>query len=110
MARHEWNVDVAAFADRLAIVHRFQNGKKAGMFLHQACEGIQITRTDMWSERAPLWKGRARCLHGGGDIRRGTLGNRCKSLSVGRIDRLEVLAGGRCLPCAVDEMFEATAV
>ena len=35
MPRHQRNIDVTALADRLAVVHRFQNGQQTRMLLHQ---------------------------------------------------------------------------
>src|SRR5580698_7339965 len=58
---HEWNVNVTALADRFTVIHRLQNSEKTGMFLHQPCQRIEITRPDMWGEGSPLGKGRARC-------------------------------------------------
>jgi hypothetical protein len=42
MARHQRHVDVAAFADGLAIVHGFENGEEALALLDVAGKGIEM--------------------------------------------------------------------
>src|SRR5258708_37206282 len=101
--RDQWNVDVTAFANGLAVVHRLENREKTRMFLHQPRQGIKVTGPCMQSECAPLWKCRARSLHGSIDIRRWTLGDGGQLLSMRRIHRVEGLSVGGSSPSCVDE-------
>ena len=63
------NVDFSAFADWLAVIHRLQDSEKAGMFLHQPRERVEVAGPDMRSKRAPLWKRCARSLDRGVNVR-----------------------------------------
>ena len=44
MARDQRNIDVAAFADRFAVVDGFEHGQAARVLLHRPRQGIQIAR------------------------------------------------------------------
>ena len=107
MPRDQRNVDVAALANRLAIVHRLQHREQPRMLLHQPRQRIQIARPRMRSERLPRWRRRPRRFHRCVDVRRGSLRHRRQPLPIRRIDGLEVLARRRRLPHAVDEMRKA---
>src|SRR5882762_1981221 len=43
MSSHQWNIDVAALANRLSIVHGFEHGEAARMLLYLSRERIQVT-------------------------------------------------------------------
>lgn len=47
VAGDEWNVDITGFANRLAVVHRFQNGKEALALLYMTGNGIEVAGTRM---------------------------------------------------------------
>ncbi len=52
MARHERHVEIARFADRLAIVHALEHGEEAVALLNVAGERIEMARADMaWGRR-----------------------------------------------------------
>ena len=42
MAGDQRDIDIAAFADRLAVVHGLEHGEQAGMLLDGAGDGIEI--------------------------------------------------------------------
>ena len=75
MPRDERNVDVAALADRLAIVHRLENCQTPRVLLHLAGERIEIARALMAAQRLPCRKSLARRCHRGVHIGRVALGD-----------------------------------
>jgi hypothetical protein len=68
MPRHKRHVDVAALADRLAVVERLQHGKQAGALLHMAGQRIEVARALVARQRSPGGLGGAGGSNGGGDI------------------------------------------
>jgi len=56
VARDERDVEIAALADRLAVIHRFQDSETARMFLYEACERVQVTRARVIGEGLPCRK------------------------------------------------------
>ena len=69
MTRNQRNVDVAAFADRLAVVHGFEHRKQARVFLDQARDGVQIASAGVWSSEIAIRKSGSRSLNCGIDVR-----------------------------------------
>ena len=53
VAGDERDVDVAGFANGLAIVESFEDGEAAGVFLDLAGESVEVTRAGVGSERLP---------------------------------------------------------
>ena len=51
------NIDVAALADGLAVVHGLEHGEAAGMFLHGARQRVQVASSRVRSEGLPFWEG-----------------------------------------------------
>ena len=110
VARHQRHVDIARFADRLAVVERFDHGEQAGVALHHARQGVQVAGARMAADGEPVFLGGARG------------GNCCVNVSLRALrDARQRLAGGRFIgveqrACrggrerAVDEMAEAVAV
>ena len=47
VARDQRNIDVAGFADRLAVVHGFQHRKQARVFLNLPGDGVQVAGADV---------------------------------------------------------------
>ena len=47
VALRKWDVDVAAFADRFAVVECFKHGKEAAVFLHKPRKGVKDARPAM---------------------------------------------------------------
>ena len=110
MPRYQRDIDVAAFANRLAIVECFEHREPARMFLHLPGQRIQITRTRMWSEGLPRRQGSARGLHRAIHVCHGSLRHCSEFFASGRICGVEIGACHGCLPCAVNEMSEAAVV
>ena len=105
MASDERNVDVARFADRLAVVDRFQHREKALPLLHMARERIEMLRPLEAGERRPFRLGLARRGDRGVDVRRRALCRARDPLAGRRIEDVEQLAG--LGEGAVDEVAEA---
>src|SRR5690348_16360132 len=107
MARDKRNIDVAGFANGLAVIERFKNGKAAGMFLDLARESVKIASSGVIRERLPRGKRGASRFHGGVDIAGGALSDVSQFFGGGRIGGVEIFCMKRSLPRAVDEMTEA---
>ena len=75
VAGDERDVDVARFADGLAVVESFEDGKAAGVFLDLAGDGVEISRAGVGSERLPSWESVAGGFYGGVDVVGGALGD-----------------------------------
>ena len=59
VARQQGHVDIARFADRFAVVHRFQHGQQAVVLLDVAGDGIQVARPHVAGGLAPGCEGPA---------------------------------------------------
>jgi hypothetical protein len=106
MPRHQGNVDVAALADRLAVVHGFEHGQAARMLLDLAREGVEIARPLVSAERLPCGQDLARGGYGGvhiGGIRLSDFGKR---VAAGRIAGRKIFAADRLDPRAAYERIE----
>ena len=108
--RDERNVDVAALADGLAVVHRFENGKTARMFLHLASESIEIPRALVAAERLPCGKSLARRGDGGFNVGGVALGDFGESFAGGGIAGGLVLAARWRDPRAANEFLKPAVV
>ncbi len=53
MARGQRHVDIARFADRLAVIKAFDNRQQARIFLDQAGKGVEVFRTVMTVQCRP---------------------------------------------------------
>jgi hypothetical protein len=105
MPLRQGHVDVAALADRLAVVEGFQHREEAGMLLQKAGQRVEVFRALMCPERrAHFGKARAAAFDGGVDILRRALGDLGQRLAGGGVLRGEGLA--RAGEAAVDEMPE----
>jgi len=92
MAGDERNVDVAALADRLAVVQRFQHGEQPAVALHQAGERVEIAGAAMTGERRPCRLRPGGGLHRGIDVGGIGLRDARQHLAGGGSDRLEACA------------------
>src|SRR6185312_314457 len=110
MPRNQRDIEIAAFADGLAIVESFQHRQSPRVLLHLARERVQISRAQMTGERVPAGKSSAGGFHGELDVRSASLRDRRQLLPGRWIRGLKMLAGHRRLPCAVDEMSKAPLV
>jgi len=108
MALHQWDVDITAFADRLAVVQSFQNREEAAVLLQQAGNGVEIFGTAMTAQAFPFGLGFARSFDGGIDLVLRCLRQVGESLAVGGVLGLEVLAW--CGPVTVDEVAKGRAL
>ena len=108
VAGDERNVDVARFADRLAVVDRFQDREKALALLHMPRERIEMLRPLVAGERRPFGLRLARRGDRGIDVRRRALGRAGDPLAGRRIEDVEQVAG--LGEGAVDEVAEAALV
>src|SRR5580700_10892809 len=110
MPHDQRNVEVAALANRLSVVHGFEHGQAARMPLHLSREGVEVTGPGVRTERLPTGKGGA-----GGFDRSVNVGGRSfcntgKLFSGRRVSGVEVFPGRGRGPCAIDEVAEAAFV
>ena len=97
-------VDVAAFLDRLAAIHRFQNGEFARFLLHEPRDAIEIFTAFAPRHFAPDVAVRApRRPHRQVDIMRIRLRDFRQGRFRRRIDRREISTGMRSAKFAVDK-------
>ena len=75
VADNQWNIDVAALANRLAVVHGLEHGEAAGVLLHGPRQSVEIASSCVRSERLPFWQSCARGSDGGVDVCWRPLGN-----------------------------------
>ena len=108
MRGHEGQIDVAAFADRLAPIERFQHGKVAHFFLQETGDAKKVFRPLASRHLAPRFLvGPAGRLDRLVDIRCISLRHFGQLLLRRRIDRGEILSGRRADKLAVDEQVVA---
>src|SRR5581483_2735238 len=110
MPRDQRNVDVAAFANRLSIVHCFQDGQSTRMPLHCARHCVQIPCALMIRERLPFWKRVPRCLDRDVNISPRSLRDGSELLASRRIDAIEEFACSGLAPSAINEMSKLSFV
>jgi hypothetical protein len=104
----EGDVDVARFADRLAVVEGFEDGEEAGMLLEKAGQRVEVARAGVAGELRPFREGAAGGGHGGVDIVGGALRDLGKGVAGRGVFRGEGLPRAR--EAAVDEMTEGGAL
>ncbi len=102
------NVDVAGFANRLAIVETFQHRKQAAVLLDLARHGVQVTRPAVATDRHPLFQRVGRRGNGLVDVRLVAVRDPGQAFSVGRIEGIEVLTRIGLPPLTADEMVQGT--
>ena len=105
VAGDQGNVDVARFADRLAVVDRLEHGKEALALLHVAGERVEMTRTLVAGERRPFRQRLARRRDRRVDVGVRALRRAGDPLAGRRVEHVEQRAGLGEPP--VDEMAEA---
>src|SRR5580692_10885318 len=110
MPRDQRNINVAAFADWLPVVHGLEHCKQPRMLLHQPSDSIQIARASMRSELPPLRRRGPRSFYRRINIGRRALCYRGELFSVRRIECIEILSGRRRLPFAANKMLETIAM
>src|SRR5258708_39357141 len=92
MAGDQGNVDVSRLADRLAVVDRLQNGKKALALLDMARERVDVLRPLEAGQRRPFGLRLSRRGDGGVDVFRRALRNARDALAVRGIEDVEQVA------------------
>ena len=102
------HVDVAAFADGLAIVHRFQHGQKPRVFLHKPGQRIQVSGPLMPGKPRPFRLRAAGCGNGRVQVFGRALRHLGQHLGRRGVLRLKRLA--RFGEAAVDPVAEAAAM
>ena len=102
VAHRQRHINVAALADGLAVVQRFEHGKQTRMLLQAAGQGIQELGTLVPAQRSPCWPGGLGRLHGSINFLDRGLRNLGQGLAVGRVDAGKVVPARH--PFAVDEM------
>src|SRR5579885_1874346 len=110
VAGNERDVNVAAFANGLSIVHSFEDGQAAGVLLDLTSEGVEKTGAFVRGFLLPSGEGHASSLHGGIDIGGASLGDFRERRARGRIGGLEICSIGGGVPRAVNEVAEFTVV
>ena len=105
MAGDQGNIDVARLANRLAVVDRLQDGKKALPLLHVTRQRIDMLRPLEAGKRRPFGLGLPRRRDGVVDVLRRALGDARDALAGRGIEDVEQFAG--FVENAVDEMPEA---
>ncbi len=106
--RHQRQIDVAAFLDRLAAIHRLHDGQLARLLLDQPRDAVEILPALATRHFAPdVLVSRARRLHGTIDIMRVALGDLGQLLFRRGIDGGEILPRMRRDEFAVDEVLIA---
>src|SRR5579871_3070797 len=110
MARDEWDVDVAALANWLAVIHRLKHREQAGMLLDQARESIKIASASMRSQSAPLRRSSSSGLHCGIDVSGAALSDAREFLAGRRIQSVEIFFPRRRLPRSADEQLKLALV
>ncbi len=75
VADDQRNIDVAALANRLAVVHGLEHGEAAGVLLHGPRQRVEIASSRVRSERLPFWQSGARGSDCGVNVCRRSLGN-----------------------------------
>ncbi len=108
MTRDERDIDVAGFADRLAIVQRFKDSKQPAFLLDLARDGIEIFGALEPGQLRPARKGGAGGFDGLFHFGFARLGDVGQLFAIGRIVRGKCFA--RLGETAIDEMAELFSV
>ncbi len=107
VARDEGNVDIAALADGLAVVHRLENSETAGMFLDLTGESIEVASAFVTGERLPRRQSFARGGDRSFDVGGVALGNFSEGFAGRGIAGGLIFAACGRNPSAADEFLKA---
>ena len=110
MPGHQRDIDIARFADRLAIIQRLEHGQRPAVFLHQPRQPIENARPAMPRQGGPVRLRAARRGNRQIEIGFAALGDFGQHFTGRRIDRLEPRTRTRRHPVAVDKMAETPLV
>ena len=75
MTSDQRDVDIAAFADRFAVVDGFQDGEEPCVLLDVTCQGVEVFGAFMARQFRPLWLGLVRGGNGFVHVGVGALGH-----------------------------------
>src|SRR5436305_1005799 len=103
MASYKWNIDVTCFADRFAVIQRFQHSQQARVLLDMASNGIHIARAYMPGCFAPRLEGSACGRYSSIDVCAISCCNLCQLLSSRWIDAFYIPTTGWLHPLIIDE-------
>src|SRR5262249_26013476 len=110
MAPDQRDINIAALANRLAIVHRFQHCQPSRMLLYLPGHRIEVASSHMRGERLPTRQRSARAAHSSVNVRGRTLCYRGERFSRGGIESVEENSFRGKVKSAVDEMAEPALV
>ena len=89
MADDQRDIDVAALADRLAVVHRLQHREEALALVQDAGDGVEVAGACVAGELRPGLEGFSRRRDGFVDVLRRALGAFGEAVAARRIDDRE---------------------
>ena len=107
MAGDKRNVDVAALANGLAVVHGFEHGEAARMLLHLAGQRVEIASAFVAAESLPCGQSFASGGDGGVDVVDVAESDLCQYVAGRRVAGGHVLAADGRNECTADELIEA---
>ena len=108
MRRNHRQIEVARFLDRLATIHRFEDGQLAGAFLQDARDAEEIFAALAPGHFSPHFiVGAPRGAHGAVDILLIAQRDLGKFFLRGRVDGVEILSAVRGDKLPIDELFVA---
>ena len=106
MSCHQRNINIAGFADGLAIVHAFQHGKQPAVFLDLARQRVQIAGTAMSAYCHPAFQGINRSANRGIHVRRVAVCHLGEQFAVGRAAGFKILTRIRLVPFTGNEVIQ----
>ena len=106
MTSDQRDVDIAAFADRFAVVDGFQDGEEPCVLLDVTCQGVEVFGAFMARQFRPLWLGLVRGGNGLVHVGVGALGHVGNDIARCGVGHGKGFACGR--KRAVDEMAKAS--
>ncbi len=106
----ERDVEIAGFANRLAVVEALEHREQARVALDLAGKRVQVAGAGVRRQPRPRGRGGVGGGHGGVDVRFAALRDARQDPLRGGVDRLEVLACGGGDPATVDKVAEPAVV
>src|SRR5215472_7355418 len=110
MAGDERDINIAALADGLTVVERFENREAPRMLLHLARHGVEKARPRVRRKFLPAGQGLARGFHRGVHVGGASLRDFGKNCARGGVGGFEIFAVDGSVPSAANEMSEAPVV
>ena len=85
VAGDQRHINIARFADGLAVVQAFDHCQQACVLLNVASDGVEVTRALMWTEGRPGLVGAASGRYGGVDVGGAGVGDLCQGFAARRV-------------------------